>query len=137
MNLRHRAFAALEHWYAAREAATVKSTHPLVTVQEMRLESADGGTVHATQKRSGKSFPPIRDMDYFARRVDEIMAHIGNVDPLWRKALELHCQHGSVRKAVRAITDDEAQYGKVTAQLWRQFDQGLAVLQAELVRQRI
>ena len=138
MNLRHRAFAVLEHWHAAREAAVVKPAHPLVAVQELRLESADGkGSVHATQKRAGRSFPPIRDMDYLSRRVDQIMAHIGTVEPLWRRAMELHCQHGSVRKAARALTDDESQHGRLTQQLWRQLDQGLAVLQAELVRQRI
>jgi hypothetical protein len=138
VNLRHRAFAVLEHWHAARETAVVKPTHPLVTVQEMRLESADGkGTVYAKQKRTSGSFPPIRDMDYLSRRVDEIMAHIGAVEPLWRKALELHCQHGSVRKAAKAISKYESQHGRLTQQLWRQFDQGLAVLQSELVRNRL
>jgi hypothetical protein len=135
-NLRRRAFQVLEEWFHAKEACVVKPQHVLVTVQEMHL--ADGeGSVRATQKRSGRGFPPIRDLPRQYRVINDIIVFIGEVNPAWRRALELHCEHGSVRKAAKAIEKDESQHGKITAQLWRQFDQGLAVLQAEIVRQRI
>jgi hypothetical protein len=134
MNLRQRAFDLLEEWHAAREAAVVRPEHALVVVQELCLEDTGTGGMRATQKRTSKSFPPIRDMPRRFRPVDDIINFVGDVDPNWRKALELYCQHGSIRKAAKSLTRDESLHGRLTTSLWRQFDQGLAVLQAELVR---
>ena len=133
MNLRHRAVSLLEHWYFAREASVVTTEHPLVVVQEMHLTDGEGRTVRGSTKRTGRSQPPIRDMDYQARQVDQIMKHIGNVNGGGRKSMELYAEHRTVRNAAAKVAK-KGEEGKVTAHLWREFNQGLAVLQAEIVR---
>lgn len=127
-NLRHRAVELLEHWYFQREASAVRPQHSLVTVQEMHLEDAGDHAVHAIgTRRSSGSKPPIRDMDPLARRVDSIMRLIRETNPSWLIALESYVEHGTIRKAA------EAKRVK-TSLLWRNFDQGIAALQVELVR---
>ena len=125
-NLRHRAIGLLEQWYFDREASTVSSPHPLVVVQEMALADGGGGGPTGT-RAAGKSRPPIRDLPHTSRRVDQIMRHIKDVDRAWAAAMELYVQHGSFRKA--------AQARNLKADLlFREFNQGIAVLQAEMVR---
>lgn len=127
VNLRHRAVEMLEHWYHAKEAAVVKPAHPLVTVQEMHLVDGEGKTVRGSTKRTGRSMPPVRDMVWQARQVDAIMKHIGNVDHRWRRSMVLWVEHKTFKNAEKA--------SKIKAHtLFREFNQGLAVLQSEIVR---
>lgn len=126
MNLRHRAIQMVEGWYHASEAAVVRPEHPLVAVQTMRLEETEAG-VRGTQKRQGRSFPPIRDLPHEFRRFDQIMRLIAETDRAWHRALILYAQCGSVRKAATAA--------KVSApDMWRHFNAGIAGVQVEMVR---
>ncbi len=125
--LRHRAADLLERWYHAREEAIVKPAHPLVTVQEMHLVDGEGRTVRGTTKRSGRSSPPIRDLPWEFRRITPIMKLIGETNQHWLRAMELFAEHGSIKRAGEVT-------GKHPKQLMLDFKQGLAILQAEMVR---
>ena len=136
-DLRHRAVALLEHWFHAREASAIRPVNPLVAVQELHLVDSTGTGMHASERRTSGSRPPIRDMDPLSRRLDPIFKHIGLVNRAWLVALEAHAEHGTLRKAAVKMARKAEDQGKVTAMLWRDFNQGLAVLQSEMVRERL
>ena len=124
---RERAIALLEHWWHSQERAVVKPQHALVTVQELHMTEATGGAMGGSQRRTSGSRPPIRDMDDTATWFNPIMEHVSQVEPSWRKALEAMVEHATIQRAATAR--------RVTAaQMYRDFQLGLAVVQSELVR---
>lgn len=129
-NLRARAILYAEHYFNSVEASIVRPPHPLVAVQELGLSDGQGGTMTGSERRTGRSTPPIRDLDPLARRLDPIMRLIGQTNRFWLAALESYAEHGSVRKAA------EAKQVKQSI-LWKNFDQGIAALQIEMVRERL
>lgn len=94
---RKRVMALVEGFVRAWEAAIVSPSHPLISVQELNLTQSQGGHVHATQKRTGRSQPPIRDMDPIHARTDRILRHISEISPVYRNALETFADTGSLQ----------------------------------------
>lgn len=124
---RLRAIELVEAWWQADREATNKPQHALVTVQEMHLTDGDGSTVRGSQKRTGRSMPPINDIARHLRTVDRIMRHVWNTNPAWRKALEAWAEHGSTEKAAQARRVKPHEQ-------FRDFDHGVVVVQSEIVR---
>ncbi len=93
--LRREVIPLIETWWFEVEASRVSPQHPLVSVQEGHLAQGKGGQYVKETKPSGRSKPPIRDMQKGARRTDRIMSHIRSVDRVQYKALISYAVTGS------------------------------------------
>ena len=91
----------VEGFVQAWEAAIVKPTHPLVAVQELRLEQSSGGAMGGVQKRTGRSQPPIRDIGAGHIRTDRILKHVADLRPVYRTALEHFADTGNLEITAR------------------------------------
>lgn len=78
-------------------------------------------------RSSGRSKPPIRDMDRDANRVAIIMRRIHAVEPRWSRALESVC-------SVPTLGDASIALGINRSTLYLDYLSGLAAFQVEMVR---
>ncbi len=99
----------IEDWYHENEATTVTPPHPLVSVQEGHLTDTGTGGMTGTQKRQGRSKPPIRDMSGTCRRVDRLMSHVKQVNPKYYHTMIAYVLMGNLDDAAEVTRQSKTE----------------------------
>ena len=88
MNLTKREITGrVVEWLDALQSYEVRSEHPLVAVQSLRLAAGGKGLPIKETRPQGRSRPPIRDMSHRNSRTGYVMQHVRDVDMRYHQAL--------------------------------------------------